>query len=92
MERKSTERQYHVQDNADVAHRDVIIYCNTNQFPELPFCGPHYKPHEKRGLSKHYHLRFDPKIVNGIYAIIRIPCACVVCTSILDKPWISGIP
>ena len=21
-----------------------------------------------------------------------IPCACVVCTSMIDKPWISGIP
>ena len=25
-------------------------------------------------------------------AIRRIPCACVACTSTLDKPWISGIP
>ena len=28
----------------------------------------------------------------GICAIIRIPCACVTCTSMLDKSWISGIP
>ena len=28
----------------------------------------------------------------GICTIIRIPCACVACTSMLDKPWISGIP
>ena len=27
--------QYDVQDNADVAHQDVRIYCNTNQFLEL---------------------------------------------------------
>ena len=52
MERKCTDRQYHVQDNADVAHQDVRIYCNTNQFPELPFCGPHSKTHGTRGLSK----------------------------------------
>ena len=32
------------------------------------------------------------KIGNSICAIIRIPCACIVCTSILDKPRISGIP
>ena len=25
-------------------------------------------------------------------AIIRIPCACVLCTSMLERPWISGIP
>ena len=45
-----------------------------------------------RGLGKNYHLRFDPKLAMGECAIIRIPCACVVCTSMLDKPWISGIP
>ena len=28
----------------------------------------------------------------GKCAIRRIPCACVACTSMLDKPWISGIP
>ena len=37
MERKWTDRQYHVQDNTDVVHQDVRIYCNTNKFPELPF-------------------------------------------------------
>ena len=35
MERKWTNRQYHVQDNADVEHKYVKMYCNTNQFPEL---------------------------------------------------------
>ena len=28
----------------------------------------------------------------GICTIFRIPCACVACTSMLYKPWISGIP
>ena len=45
MEIKWTERQDHVQDNADVAHQDVIMYCNTNQLPEFDFCGAHYEPH-----------------------------------------------
>ena len=71
--------------------KDVKIYCNTNQFPALPFCGPHSKPHGARGMSKNYNLRFDPKIGMGVCAIRRIPCACVACTSMLDKPWISGI-
>ena len=57
METKWTERQYHVQDNADVARKDLKIYFKTNQFPELPFCGPHSKPHGAIGLSKNYHLR-----------------------------------
>ena len=92
MEINWTDRQYHVQDNADVEHKDVKMYCNTNQFPELSFCGPFSKPRGARGLSKHYHLRFDPKIGMGICAIRRIPCACVAFTSMLDKPWRSGIP
>ena len=30
MNRKWTEREYHVQDNADVEHKDVKMYCHTN--------------------------------------------------------------
>ena len=92
MNRKWTERKYHVQDNADVELKDVKMYCNTNQFPTLSFCGPHSKPHGARGLGKHYHLRFYPKLGMGKCAILCIPCACVACKSMLDKPWISGIP
>ena len=65
MEIKWTDRQYHVQDNVDVAHKYVRMYCNKNQFSALPFCGPNSKPHGTRGLSKHYHLHFDPKLGNG---------------------------
>ena len=61
------------------------MYCNTNKFPELTFCGTHSKPHGARGLSKHYNLRFDPKLGMGECAIFRIPCACVSCTSMLKK-------
>ena len=68
------------------------MYCNTSQLPELSFCGPHSKPHGAKGLSKHYHLRFDPKPGTDICAIRRIPCACVACTSMIYKPWIYGIP
>ena len=75
--KKCIDRQYHVQDNADVAHQDVKIYCITNQLPELPFCGTHSKPHGARGLGKHYYLHFDPKLGNVVCEIIRIPCACV---------------
>ena len=92
MERKWTERQYHVQDNTDVEHQAVKMYCNTSQFPELSFCVPHSKPHGSRGSSKHYNLCFDPKIVMGICEICCIPCDCITCTSMLYKPWISGIP
>ena len=68
------------------------MHCDNNQLPKLPFCGPHPKPHGARGFSKHYHLQFDPKLGHGICAIRCIPCACVACTSMIDKPCISGIP
>ena len=68
------------------------MYCDTNQLPVLPFCSPHPKPHGARGFSKNYHLPFDPKPGHGICSIRRIPCACVGCKSILDKPWFSSIP
>ena len=41
MERKWIEREYHVQDNDDVEHKFVRMYCNTSQFPALTLCGPH---------------------------------------------------
>ena len=71
--------------------KDVKIYCSINKFAALPFCGPHSKPHGARGLSKHYHSHFYPKLGMGVCAIRRIPCACVARTSMLDKPWIYGI-
>ena len=91
MEIKWTERKYHVQDNAAVELKDVKMYCNTNKLPELLFSGPNSKPHGARGLSEHYPLSFYPKIGMGVCEIFRIPCACVACTSMIDKPWISGI-
>ena len=78
-------------DNAAVELKDVKMYCNTNLLLELPFCGPHSKTHGARGLSKHYHLRFDPKIGMGVCEIRRITCAYVACTSMLDKHRIYGI-
>ena len=92
MERKWTDRQYHVQDNADVEHKYVKMYCNRNQFQELSFCGPYSKPHGARGLSNNYNFLFDPKLGMGLCKILRITCACVACTLMLYKPWISGIP
>ena len=68
------------------------MYCDTNQLPVLPFCGPYPKPHGERRLIKHYHLRFDPKLGHLICSSLQIPCACVACTSMFDQPWIYGIP
>ena len=77
--------------NANLEHKYMKMYCNKNQFPELSFCGLHSNSHGARGLSKHYNLRFYLKLGIDICAIIRIPCSCVACTSMLDKPRISGI-
>ena len=35
--RKFTDSEYHVQDNAHVADKDVKMYSDTNKFPTLPF-------------------------------------------------------
>ena len=68
------------------------MYCDTNQFPPLPFCYPHPKTYVTRGFIKHYNLRFDPKLGNGICAILRVPFSCISCTSMLDQPCIYGLP
>ena len=78
-------------DDADFAHKEVKMYCNTNQFPALPFFGPHPKPHGDRGLIKNHNLRFDIKLGHGICEIIRIPCACVSFIPMIYKPWIYSI-
>ena len=49
--RKWKDREYHVQDNSDVAHKYLKIYCDTNQFPELPLFGLHTSPHKERGVE-----------------------------------------
>ena len=35
---------------------------------------------------------FDSKIGHGTSATCQIPCDCVECTSMLDKPWVHGFP
>ena len=82
---KCTEREYHVQNDADIAHKYVKMFGNTNQFPSFSFCGTHTKPHGVRGFSKHYHMWFDPKLGHDICAICRILCVCAECTSMLEK-------
>ena len=68
------------------------MYCNANQYPGVSLCVPYSKPHGAREKTKPYHLRFDTKLSNGVCTILRIPCAYVSCTSMIDKPWISGTP
>ena len=51
------------------------MYCDTSQSTELKLAGPHNKPYGVRGLGTHYHMRFDPKLGHGTYAIYRIPCS-----------------
>ena len=89
--RKWTDPEYHIKDSKDVPQKSAKISRDKNQFTELPFCGPYMKPHGVRGLSKHYNLKLDPKLGHEKCAILRIPCACIACTKMLDKPWADGI-
>ena len=59
--RKWTDREYPVQNNADVSYKEVKNYCDTNQVSALLFCGTHPKPCGSRGLSKNYYSRFDER-------------------------------
>ena len=67
-------------------HKDVNFFLNTTQLPSLKICGLHIKPHGVIGLSKYYHILFDPKLVHFICAIFQIPCVFVESSYILDKP------
>ena len=51
-----TKCEYPVQNNVDENHIGV-----------LTFCGAHVKIHGVRGLSKHYHLKLDPKLGHEIF-------------------------
>ena len=80
-----------MQNNKDVEHQEVKMYCVTNKIPEFQFLGPHKKPHVVRGLGKHYHVRFDPKIGHGACAMHHTPCGINMCTSMLENPWVTGM-
>ena len=63
-------------------------YCKSKVCQELM-----YMQHRHMVCGK-LHICHDLDLdqnVNGICAILRIPCACVACISMLDKPWISSI-
>ena len=61
---KWTERNYHVQNNADVTYIGVKMCCVPKQFPPFTFCGPQSKPHGVWGLRKLYHLILNKKLVH----------------------------
>ena len=81
-----TEREYHAQDRKYLPHISVKMSCATTQFPALSFFCPHAKPHGVRGVSKNYHLRLDPKLCHITCAILWIPCAYILSTTMLYKP------
>ena len=70
----------------------IKTYCVTNQFPELPCCGTHKKPHCVRWSGKNYHMHFDPKLGHYTCAILKITCAYTQCTYMIDQPWILSMP
>ena len=72
-------------------HSYTEISCDTTQLPELPFCGPHAKPHGVRRLYKNYHLRLYPELSHGKCIIQHIPYSCIECAKISNKPWASGV-
>ena len=62
-----TDREYSLRYNADVAQKEVKMYCNTKQFPSLSFCGPNSKPHGARRLSVMVYVTFSIYHVTVLY-------------------------
>ena len=91
IKQKWTKIEYHAQKNEDIEHRYVTFYFTTNQFPQLPFFGPHNKPRVVCGLIKHYHMHFETKLGCGTCAIRCITSVFTLYESILDKPWTPGM-
>ena len=42
-------------------------------------------------MKHFYHIRCDPEIGEGFYAMRRIPCACNACVEQLSKPWLPNL-
>ena len=58
MERKWTDRQSNVQYNSDVAHQDVIMYCNKNQFPEFTILWSTFQISWRKGVEQELSFAF----------------------------------
>ena len=61
-----------MQHNRDIEHKEVNIYCATNQFPEFKFIDPHNKPNCVRVLGNNYCMYFDPEPEHGACAMCCI--------------------
>ena len=64
---------------------------NNKMFPSLNDINGKPPPYGSKGILRHYHYRSDPKLGPGIFSIIRIPCNCHTCTTILYLSWDSKI-
>ena len=64
----------------------------TKQFSILSFFVPKNKLHGSRGLGKHYHMFFFPKLGHGTCSRSNITYACNQFTSTLEKSWTSIVP
>ena len=80
-------RIYNVQRNSDVDHRGMKMICNNKLFPSLNVINGKIFPYASKGILRHYHYRYDPKLSPGIVAIIIITCSCHAFTYILSIFW-----
>ena len=42
-------------------------------------------------MKQFYHIRCDPNLYKGLYAMLRIFCACNSCAERLSNPWLSNL-
>ena len=62
---------------------------NKKLFPSLNVINGRKSPYRSNGILRHNHYWSDPKLGPGIFSIIRIPCICHDCTTILSLYWYS---
>ena len=81
---KYQSRLYNVQRNPNIDHRGIKMIRNNKLFPSLNVINGKTFSYASKGILRHYHYWYDPKLVPGIVAIRRISCSCHACTDILS--------
>ena len=72
---------------SDSDHRVIKMIWKNKLFPSINSINGKTFPYASKGILRHYHHRYHPKLGLGIVSIRRIPCGCHACTAILSLFW-----
>ena len=60
---------------------------NNKLFPYLNEINGNIDPYVSKGVIRNHNYRYDPKLVQGVVAAIRISCSCHAFTTKISLPW-----